>query len=105
MLCDFMTFMVEAIPGGTLQALFPARITCGQCSGSFEQGLLAGRTNRLACEECGNVERGYIGIPDEFIGAPCPECATGKMRVEREADAVGRIRSLRIRCPDCDWEL
>ena len=51
------------------------------------------------------MEKAYLGIPDEFVGVPCPECLRAVTTLERETNVLGRIELLRLYCPECDWEL
>ena len=104
-LTDFTRFVIvpdqEAQPSREYRAL----ITCTQCDWSTETTLMTNEVQRLLCGGCGNVEKAYLGIPDEFVGVPCPECFRDVTRLERQTDVLGRIEVLRLYCPECDWEL
>ena len=105
MLTDFTRFVIvpnrEAPPSRAYRAV----ITCTECDWSGETELTANEVQRLLCGACGNVEKAYLGIPDEFVGVPCPECCRSATQLERKTDIFGRIEVLRLYCPDCGWDL
>ncbi len=105
MLTSFTRFVIvpdaTAIPGRTYRAV----ITCTECDWSTETELSVNEIQRLLCGGCGNVEKAYLGIPDEFVGVPCPECFRAVTKLQREVSGLGRLEVLRLYCPECDWEL
>jgi ribosomal protein S27AE len=84
---------------------YRAIITCAECDWSTEIVLRANEAQRLLCGACGNVEKVYLGIPDEFVGAPCPQCHRAATKLEREAGAPDENETLRLFCPKCGWKL
>jgi len=80
-------------------------ITCTECDWSAEIVLRTNEAQRLLCGACGNVEKVHMGIPDEFVGALCPQCRRAATKLEREAGAPGQAERLRLLCPECGWEL
>ena len=105
MLTDFTRFVIVPDPDAQPSRDFRATITCMECDWSIETELTIHEVQRLLCGGCGNVEKAYLGIPDEFVGLPCPGCFRGATRLHRETDVLGRIEVLRLSCPECDWEL
>ncbi len=105
MLTDFTRFAIvpdrEAKPSREYQAL----ITCTECDRSAETELRTNEGQRLLCGGCGNIEKAYLGIPDEFVGVPRPECFRDVTTLEQEMNVLGRIEVLRLYCPECGWEL
>jgi Zn finger protein HypA/HybF involved in hydrogenase expression len=104
-LTDFTRFVIVPNPAARPSREYRAFITCTECDWSGEEGLRTNEVQRLLCGGCGNIEKAYLGIPDEFVGVPCPECDRAATRLERVMDAMGRIEILRLYCPQCDWEL
>jgi ribosomal protein S27AE len=104
-LTDFTRFVIapdrDTLPSRGYWAL----VTCTDCDWSGKAELVTNEVQRLACGKCGNVEKAYLGIPDEFVGVPCPNCQGGSTTLERETNVLGRIEVLRLFCPECDWEL
>lgn len=105
MLTDFTRFVIVPDQDVPPSPTYRAVITCTECDWSGEAELVANEVQRLRCEGCGNLEKAYLGIPDEFVGVPCPNCHGGSTKLERETSVLGRIEVLRLFCPDCDWEL
>ena len=105
MLTDFTRFVIVPNPNAPPSRAFRAVITCTECDWSSETELSVNEVQRLLCGACGNVEKAYLGIPDEFVGIPCPECCRSATQLERKMDIFGRIEVLQLYCPDCGWEL
>jgi hypothetical protein len=104
-LTSFTRFVIVPDPQARLNREYPAVITCTECDWSTATQLRTNEVQRLLCGGCGNVEKAYLGIPDEFIGVPCPECCRAATKLERETNALGRLEILRLYCPECGWEL
>jgi ribosomal protein S27AE len=104
-LTDFTRFVIAPQQGARPSREYPAGITCTECDWSTQTALVANQVQRLLCGRCGNMEKAYLGIPDEFVGVSCPECHGAVTRLERETNVLGRIEVLRLFCPECDWEL
>jgi len=104
-LTDFTRFVIVPDPAALPSREYRALITCMECDWSAKSELRTNQVQRLLCGGCGNVEKAYLGIPDEFVGVPCPECCRAVTRLERVTNAMGRIEVLRLYCPECDWEL
>lgn len=105
MLTSFIRFVIVPNPKAPPSRTFGAIITCTECDWSAETELSANEIQRLLCGGCGNVEKAYIGIPDEFVGVPCPECFRAATTLQRETSVLGLLEVLRLYCPECDWEL
>ena len=105
MLTSFTRFVIVPDPEAKPSREYPAVITCTECDWSTGTELRTNEVQRLLCGGCGNVEKAYLGIPDEFVGVPCPECSRAAMKLERETSVLGRLEVLRLYCPACDWEL
>lgn len=105
MLTDFTRFVIVPDRNAPPSREYRATVTCTECDSSEEARLVANQVQRLRCGRCGNVERSYLGIPDEFVGIPCPECGRSATTLERETNVLGRIEVLRLFCPECDWQL
>ena len=105
MFTGFTRFVITPIPEAGPSLRYRAVITCTECDWSRETELSANEIQRLRCGGCDNAETAYLGVPDEFVGVPCPECARAVTRLEREADDMGRIERMRLFCPDCGWQL
>jgi hypothetical protein len=104
-LTDFTRFVIVPNPAARPSREYRALITCTECDWSGEGKLRTNAVQRLVCDACGNVEKAYLGMPDEFVGVPCPECCRAATRLERVTNALGRIEVLRLYCAECDWEL
>ena len=104
-LTDFTRFVIVPDLAARPSREYRALITCTECDWSGESELRTNEVQRLLCGLCGNIEKAYLGIPDEFVGVPCPECCRALTRLERVTNAMGRIEVLRLYCPECDWEL
>jgi RNase P subunit RPR2 len=105
MLKAFSRFVVVPDPTAGPSREYRAIITCAECDWSAEITLRTNEEQRLLCAACGNVEKAYLGIPDEFVGAPCPQCRRAGTKLEQIAAAPGRTEMLRLFCPRCGWEL
>jgi hypothetical protein len=104
-LTDFTRFVILPDRDAAPSRAFGAIITCTECDWSAETELITNQVQRLLCGGCGNVEKAYLGIPDGFVGVPCPDCHRAGTRLERETNVLGRIEVLRLFCPECDWQL
>jgi len=104
-LTSFTRFVIVPDPEAKPSREYPAVITCTECDWSTGTELRTNEVQRLLCGGCGNVEKAYLGIPDEFVGVPCPECSRAAMKLERETSVLGRLEVMRLYCPACDWEL
>ena len=105
MLTSFTRFVIVPDPEAKPSREYPAVITCTECDWSTGTELRTNEVQRLLCGGCGNVEKAYLGIPDEFVGVPCPECSRAAIKLERETSVLGRLEVMRLYCPACDWEL
>ncbi len=105
MLTSFTRFVIVPDPEAKPSREYPAVITCTECDWSTGTELRTNEVQRLLCGGCGNVEKAYLGIPDEFVGVPCPECSRAAIKLERETSILGRLEVMRLYCPACDWEL
>ncbi len=105
MLTSFTRFVIGPDPDARPSRAYGAVITCTECDWSAETELRIDEVQRLLCGGCGNVEKGYLGIPDGFVGVPCPECCRSVTTLERETSVLGRLEVLRLFCPECGWEL
>jgi len=104
-LTSFTRFVIVPNPDAKPSREYRAVVTCTECDWSTEIELRTNEVLRLLCGTCGNVEKAYVGIPDEFVGVPCPECCRAVTKLERETSVLGRLEVLRLYCPECDWEL
>jgi len=104
-LTSFTRFVIVPDPEAKPSREYPAVITCTECDWSTGTELRTNEVQRLLCGGCGNVEKAYLGIPDEFVGVPCPECSRAAIKLERETSVLGRLEVMRLYCPACDWEL
>ena len=102
---DFTRFVIVPDRDAAPSREFRALVTCTECDWSTETELTVNEVQRLLCGGCGNAERGYLGIPDEFVGVPCPACFRAVTQLERETSVSGRIEVLRVFCPECEWQL
>ena len=105
MLTGFTRFVVTPDPNAVPSRQYRAVIMCTECGWSTETELSVNEIQRLLCGGCGNAEKAYLGMPDGFVGVPCPECARAVTRLDRETDEMGRIERMRLFCPDCGWQL
>lgn len=105
MLTDFTRFVILPDANARPSREYRAVITCTECDWSTDTELRINEVQRLLCGGFGNMEKAYLGIPDEFVGVPCPECFWAVTKLERQTDVLGRIEVLRLFCPECDWEL
>ena len=105
MLTPSRRFLIVPDPEAGPSREYRAIITCTDCDWSAEIVLRTSEAQRLLCSACGNVEKVYLGVPDEFVGAPCPQCRRAATKLEREASAPGEDERLRLYCPKCGWKL
>ena len=105
MLTSFARFVVIPDPDAQVSRTYRGLITCTGCDWSVETDLRIDEVQTLLCGGCGNVEKGYMGIPDGFVGVPCPQCYRSVTKLDRTSTAMGCAEMVRLYCPECAWEL